>query len=498
MASDELPSGSDPYEILGISPDADAITLKRAYIRLIRKFKPERDPDSFRRIREAYELAELKLKQNSLFSETLGDSNRFETDADLDSDDNLYPPFENISPEELEMLISRLPDSSSYYKQRYLLGKKNGEDPASLSRWPALALQEGISIAEWIYGALEPEEIRSIALQPEVTWECLRKQSARWARAQIFRTRIGALIGMGRLDTALVEISQKNLSYDVSEDPTLSDIILDVACAVLWDFPEKARKLYQEYEETADRSYESCMADVFWQLLEIREHWLLWREGLTREETLIYDFLRLSHVVDQSSLNELISNLARDIGRHPGVYLRAFERMYNLKPVLLDFFIFCAEDIADDEGKPFEAHSSREKKIIQDFSKNAEKKLTRKDFWSYLNSWAYGVMFIGAGASLVALGWWGLIPLAAALGLSFVLDWRMGERLFQKKVRPAVFNLVIKNGISPGVAAEFIEKYTNLAQNLGAFADEIKDDIPMRALYLGVRLRYSLTDETLI
>lgn len=45
----------DAAELLGVGPDADTKELKRAYARLIRRFKPEQFPEQFRRIREAYE-----------------------------------------------------------------------------------------------------------------------------------------------------------------------------------------------------------------------------------------------------------------------------------------------------------------------------------------------------------------------------------------------------------------------------------------------------------
>lgn len=46
----------NPYELLGVSPGVSPIDLKRSYIRLIRRFKPEAHPEHFRRIREAYEI----------------------------------------------------------------------------------------------------------------------------------------------------------------------------------------------------------------------------------------------------------------------------------------------------------------------------------------------------------------------------------------------------------------------------------------------------------
>ena len=46
---------SDPFSLLGLERGAAAIEIKRAYTRLIRKYKPEQFPEEFRRIREAYD-----------------------------------------------------------------------------------------------------------------------------------------------------------------------------------------------------------------------------------------------------------------------------------------------------------------------------------------------------------------------------------------------------------------------------------------------------------
>lgn len=56
---DELPPTDDPHELLGVAPDANADEVRRAYLRKIKVFKPDRDPVAFRRLRTAYEtLAE--------------------------------------------------------------------------------------------------------------------------------------------------------------------------------------------------------------------------------------------------------------------------------------------------------------------------------------------------------------------------------------------------------------------------------------------------------
>jgi curved DNA-binding protein CbpA len=46
---------SDPYAVLGLSPDSDDETIRRRYLELVRQFSPEHHPEKFAAVRAAYE-----------------------------------------------------------------------------------------------------------------------------------------------------------------------------------------------------------------------------------------------------------------------------------------------------------------------------------------------------------------------------------------------------------------------------------------------------------
>ena len=46
---------SDPWEVLGLAGDCDDETIRRRYLELVRQFPPERHPERFAAIRQAYE-----------------------------------------------------------------------------------------------------------------------------------------------------------------------------------------------------------------------------------------------------------------------------------------------------------------------------------------------------------------------------------------------------------------------------------------------------------
>jgi curved DNA-binding protein CbpA len=46
---------TDPYVVLGLPPDSDDDSIRRRYLELVRQFTPERHPEKFAAIRQAYE-----------------------------------------------------------------------------------------------------------------------------------------------------------------------------------------------------------------------------------------------------------------------------------------------------------------------------------------------------------------------------------------------------------------------------------------------------------
>ena len=46
---------NDPFEVLGLSIDAEPEEVRRKYLQLVREFPPDREPERFAEIRKAYE-----------------------------------------------------------------------------------------------------------------------------------------------------------------------------------------------------------------------------------------------------------------------------------------------------------------------------------------------------------------------------------------------------------------------------------------------------------
>ena len=46
---------TDPYQVLGLAPDADDETIRRRYLELVKQYPPEQQPQKFAAVRAAYE-----------------------------------------------------------------------------------------------------------------------------------------------------------------------------------------------------------------------------------------------------------------------------------------------------------------------------------------------------------------------------------------------------------------------------------------------------------
>jgi curved DNA-binding protein CbpA len=58
---------TDPYEVLGLDRDADETAIRKRYLELVRQYPPDRDPQRFGEIREAYEkLRDPAERMNAL------------------------------------------------------------------------------------------------------------------------------------------------------------------------------------------------------------------------------------------------------------------------------------------------------------------------------------------------------------------------------------------------------------------------------------------------
>lgn len=89
----------DPVGFFGFTAPPAPVDLKRAYVRLLRRYKPERHPAEFMRLRTAYEALEARLRYGSVGERRLGSAAPVEADAAPARGDDAHVPTSRPVPE---------------------------------------------------------------------------------------------------------------------------------------------------------------------------------------------------------------------------------------------------------------------------------------------------------------------------------------------------------------------------------------------------------------
>lgn len=112
----------DPYKILNVEPDDDKKTVRRAYNKLIRKFKPDHFPEEFRIIREAYESVQNRMDYSGFFS---FEEDLFEESEEINADNQQPEKVTEASGLWVKAIEGNLAEAFAGLKKLALLNYEN-------------------------------------------------------------------------------------------------------------------------------------------------------------------------------------------------------------------------------------------------------------------------------------------------------------------------------------------------------------------------------------
>ncbi len=163
----------DCFDLFGISNSASEKELRRAYFRLIKKFKPDRFPSEFQRIHEAYELAQRRLENAQHYDE---ESDFWQPPAKLPSK-NSTPVVDStkyeLSPQEREHTST---ESDSIDRFWELAGRGLLEEAVSIvPKITSKKDRDQISFSEYFFRrtASDRTKIESCRYRIELRVKCL-------------------------------------------------------------------------------------------------------------------------------------------------------------------------------------------------------------------------------------------------------------------------------------------------------------------------------------
>ncbi len=125
---------ADPIGFFGLQPDFDRKDLKRAYNTLLRRYKPDKFPQEFQRLRAAYEQLDGELRYGQSHEPPTSRLDNFQWNPSSSSNsDNLAPKSDNSAPER-----DREPDREQDAYEQSDAEHESGEGPQPIfPRFPS-------------------------------------------------------------------------------------------------------------------------------------------------------------------------------------------------------------------------------------------------------------------------------------------------------------------------------------------------------------------------
>lgn len=154
----------DPYELLGVAHDVDPKTARRAYLKLIKKYKPERAPEAFQLIREAYEFVSRQAEAREQFGEFDSESMEWFANAPAARFANAESRHNQAPEQDLESLWSEAieGDQQSSYERLQAIAQQSeeGDDhPFLMLYWLAKAANDERDPIDWLVEGMKQNSV---------------------------------------------------------------------------------------------------------------------------------------------------------------------------------------------------------------------------------------------------------------------------------------------------------------------------------------------------
>jgi len=516
-----LPESEDPFELLGIDlrdSDLDQRALKRAYVRLIKRYKPERAPKEFQRLRAAFEEARSSLEFRRIVAaaeledeadelaliealNAASSEERPEAEASKSGDseedpwgdgsgDDWGPSVEPLPPllvrawELLEegqgeaaaasLRAGILAGGAGLVGGLFLIEEARGEPGERCLLVLEEALNRGDSVAEFLVSVVRERELRVLLQGDCGRWEVLRRQPERDQATGLWQRRLHALLLAGKRAQVRAEIEALELAADLAEFPGLRTVILELAQTFGWDAPEFADELFDVHARQEglvdDWSPEARYS-------ELRAGVSAWYGAeVSGAAPALARVLELGGVVEGEGLEAELVRLRDDARERPQDYLAVLDRMHAASPVLLvlvnstlAFHFSIVEEIEELEMPLREAIAQRLKAIDQGLDEDS-----MNSFFNTLLALAVLLQV----AALFSFGWWGLLG-APVLLLLVSRSWLYADRLYQKTVRLGVAEIIAEFPVSPTVLSAVLRDTSRVLDDIGRFDDAIDEDVSL-------------------
>lgn len=308
-----LPDTDDPYTLLDVRPGTSAEQIRRAYLRRVKMYKPDRHPAEFRRVREAYDFLR---EHEAWFGVAVN------PDDASPSEPTAEPPVE-------------------------IVGGTSGQAELTAER----------SFDESGDDADEPEPHGDTSVTPPIEFPSARARE-RQARSAVVEDLIAGLtraVHAALGNECFGDATDALLDPDVealSSHPEFVPLLLETACAVVWKDPERFEALVERYSDliTANDTEHREGALLHRRVLASeREAW----NAAVRGWSQLDRFVTLGASLRAPAEAELGLHLGKRAAEDPEGYLEVLRAASRAAPGTTAMFVGLAERWALHFGEPW-------------------------------------------------------------------------------------------------------------------------------------------------
>lgn len=499
---DQLPDTHDPFELLGVASDVDARGLKRAYVRRLKVFRPDGDPEAFRRVRAAYEEARSCLEAGSgspIRIERPPVAPRTDKYSDVSSSppssEEGWKPSSSASEEG-----SAEPSSVSGEGPSVSAGGEGSASSASASEKRDEAASAWVELEDWIRALdagfdvgdhvqdFREEWVPSLVAARSLTWSKLRRQADRSFAVWLYRSGLECRGRSRETSEILDELSSEDLLRDVLETPELERVIWQGLSLAVWDDEARARALLDTYpSRPGDESPEFEGLELTLYLLE---EWKTVRSLTTFPDT-FESVLRYGSLFDSPD-DALCLDVTRDVFEHPEAWMKSLDLVAGPAPTVTYQIQAVADAWEAPDDRLWDELSPAERNRMSGAIDELNRALDRNPLNALLTA-LIGVGLIVAVPGFFWWGWWGLLSLGGIVVLLLIQWWLVDGYLYRRVMRPILRTRFVEVGISPDRVVEAIAANTRWDDDVGRFTDEVSEDVSLAILAAFHRIRAART-----
>jgi hypothetical protein len=486
-------SDEDPYALLDVPRGSDAAEIRRAYARRIKVYRPERHPEAFRRLHEAYRTAMAYAELEAQIPDDGTDAEPAPHDvADAAPLAHLSETWRIASEGDQALAGARMEEAGERWAgdgavvaHRFLWAEAQGVPfSKSVGLWRDALLRDA-HVGPWLWTLLSGRERRRLARQPGLGWRELRRLRDRTTTFALFQLRCHARLLDGDYAAALGEVRDPTVLSDIVDTPFLDEVAREVLAAVVWEMPDEARALHARLGETDATSIEITAEDHYRSATDLVSAYRAWMPHATGLPALAR-YVRIEAVLDAETWTQLALDVHAEFCADMDAFLGALEKMDEASPALLNRYV---RSIAVRDDEPDEAGED-EATVVH--ALRAADALAEKAPGNRRFEILTGLLILGALFSFAFIRWYALLLGVVGFVLLLFLWPRVQRSVYRRSLRAPLLRLSIERGISPFALVAFLQRRPKPkgVSEIGNYEGLIASDRLLRATYATTRLAY--------